>query len=151
MQLCLSSRQVSQERDPPGRRAEAAGVPLDVDADIDSFFDRTPHDRLLGRIHKLRLAPYVASLFELWINAEVYDGERVYQVNRGIAQGSVVSPMLANLFLDELDENLGEELGAPIVLDGEEMTFRQLCRRQAERLARALLDGASYEAFHFPC
>jgi group II intron reverse transcriptase/maturase len=76
-----------------------------VDADIDGFFDAIPRRRLLERVRRLRLHAYVASLFELWAHCEVYDGARVFVPERGIAQGSVVSPMLANLFLDELDEN----------------------------------------------
>jgi group II intron reverse transcriptase/maturase len=100
----------------PGRSVKSAirrvdelrreGYRFIVDADIEDFFGRIAHDRLLGRLRKLRLDPYLLALFEGWIRAEVYDGERVYRPERGIAQGSVVSPMLANLFLDELDENL---------------------------------------------
>jgi group II intron reverse transcriptase/maturase len=77
-----------------------------VDADIESFFDSIDHDQLLARLGRLPLDPYVLSLFERWIRAEVYDGARLVSLPRGLPQGSVVSPMLANLFLDELDENL---------------------------------------------
>ncbi|MFY9822199.1 MAG: CRISPR-associated endonuclease Cas1 [Thermoanaerobaculia bacterium] len=44
-----------------------------------------------------------------------------------------------------------KELNAPFSLDGGESSFRQLFRRQAERLARALVDGEPYEAFRLPC
>jgi RNA-directed DNA polymerase len=77
-----------------------------VDADIEGFFDNIDHDKLLARLRRLPLDPYVLSLFERWIRAEVYDGTRIVPLARGLPQGSVVSPMLANLFLDELDENL---------------------------------------------
>jgi retron-type reverse transcriptase len=77
-----------------------------VDADIDDFFGRIPHDRLFHRVHRLGLDPYVESLFAAWVEVEIYDGARIYTQPRGIPQGSVVSPMLANLFLDEFDENL---------------------------------------------
>lgn len=77
-----------------------------VDADIDGFFDNIPHERLLARLSRLPLDPYVLALIERWIRVEVYDGRRVYPLEKGIPQGSVLSPMLANLFLDELDENL---------------------------------------------
>ena len=100
----------------PGRSVKSAirrvdelrreGYRFIVDADIEDFFGRIAHDRLLGRLRKLRLDPYLLTLFEGWIKSEVYDGQRVYRPAMGIAQGSVVSPMLANLFLDELDENL---------------------------------------------
>lgn len=77
-----------------------------VDADIVSFFDNIPHERLLARLERLPLDPYVRTLFERWIRVEIYEGQCIYRLERGIPQGSVVSPMLANLFLDELDENL---------------------------------------------
>jgi group II intron reverse transcriptase/maturase len=77
-----------------------------VDADIDDFFDSVPHDQLLARLGRLNLDPYVLALFESWIRVDVYDGERVFRMEKGVPQGSVVSPMLANLFLDELDDNL---------------------------------------------
>ena len=43
-----------------------------------------------------------------------------------------------------------KELTTPIALGGEELSFRQLFRRQAERLARALLDGEPYESLQWP-
>ena len=64
-------------------------------------------------------------LFEGWVAAEVYDGSRVYPLERGVPQGSVVSPMLANLFLDELDEELAL-FGQAVVRYADD--FLVLCR-----------------------
>lgn len=105
-----------------------------VDADIDSFFDSIPHDRLIARLARLPLDPYVRTLFERWIRAELYDGHRIYPLQRGIPQGSVVSPMLANLFLDELDENLAL-FGQTLVRYADD--FLVLCK-SPEQAAEAL-------------
>jgi CRISPR-associated protein Cas1 len=44
-----------------------------------------------------------------------------------------------------------KELATPFAVDGEELTYRQLFRRQAERLARALTEGEPYRSFRLPC
>lgn len=83
------------------------GYRFAVDADIDSYFDSVPHDLLLKKLRKLfPNEPELLRLFEKWIRAEVYDGSRIWALEKGIPQGAVVSPVLANLFLDELDETL---------------------------------------------
>ncbi|HKH48242.1 MAG TPA: reverse transcriptase/maturase family protein, partial [Thermoanaerobaculia bacterium] len=105
-----------------------------VDADIDSFFDNISHERLLARLARLPLDLYVRELFERWIRVEIYDGRRIYPLQRGIPQGSVVSPMLANLFLDELDENLAL-FGQTLVRYGDDFVI--LCK-SPEQAAEAL-------------
>lgn len=105
-----------------------------VDADIEGFFDRIPHAPLLERLAALSLPPYLQHLFRLWIEAEVYDGLSVRRLDRGIPQGSVVSPMLANLYLDRLDEELAAA-GLAAVRYADD--FVLLCRDEA-RAAAAL-------------
>jgi len=82
------------------------GYRFAVDADIDSYFDSVPHDLLLKKLEKIIPEPPLLRLFRKWIKVEVYDGKDVWKLEKGIPQGSVVSPILANLFLDELDEML---------------------------------------------
>jgi group II intron reverse transcriptase/maturase len=77
-----------------------------VQTDIDSFFDNVDHELLLAKVGRVICDPHVLRLIGLWVKAEVYDGEKIYILEKGICQGLVVSPMLANLFLDELDEAL---------------------------------------------
>lgn len=82
------------------------GYRFAVDADIDDYFDNVPHDLLLQKLKALITEPQVIRLFGKWIKVEVYDGKSIEVLGKGIPQGSVVSPILANLFLDELDELL---------------------------------------------
>lgn len=77
-----------------------------LDADIDAFFDNVPHDRLLNKVNRLIADERVQNLIRLWVKADVWDGDNVSRLTVGIPQGSVISPMLANLYLDELDEEL---------------------------------------------
>lgn len=77
-----------------------------VDADIDAFFDNIDHDILTARVADIVPSPELFRLICLWVKAEVYDGGKVFVPEKGIPQGSVIAPILANLFLDRFDEAL---------------------------------------------
>jgi RNA-directed DNA polymerase len=77
-----------------------------VETDIDSYFDSIDQELLWSKVERVVQDPDLLKLFQLWVRAEVYDGQKVFMLEKGIPQGSVVAPMLANLFLDELDETL---------------------------------------------
>ena len=80
-----------------------------VDADIDAFFDSVDHRLLIAKVRKYLSEEDISRLIELWIKAEVWDGESIKVIERGIPQGAPISPILANLFLDELDEAMLKE------------------------------------------
>jgi group II intron reverse transcriptase/maturase len=75
-----------------------------VDADIDAFFDSVDQSLLLQKVGKLIEDGDIIGLIEKWVKAEVWDGVSLKVMEKGIPQGSPLSPILANLFLDELDE-----------------------------------------------
>ncbi len=83
-----------------------AGYRWVVDADIDAFFDSVDHELLTEKLKRYVKDADIIRLIELWVRAEVWDGESIKVINKGIPQGSSVSPVLANLFLDELDEEM---------------------------------------------
>jgi group II intron reverse transcriptase/maturase len=130
-------RQGRSVRQAVGRLRELrdAGYRWLLDADVAGFFDRIPHAPLLARLATLGLPPYVEHLFALWVESEVYDGRSVRRLTQGIPQGSVVSPMLANLYLDRLDEQLA---AAGLVAVRYADDFAVLCR--SEPAAEAALE-----------
>jgi group II intron reverse transcriptase/maturase len=75
-----------------------------VDADIDAFFDNVDHVLLKAKFNHLIQDPLIQQLVANWIEGEIWDGTILKKITKGIPQGSAVSPVLANLFLDELDE-----------------------------------------------
>jgi group II intron reverse transcriptase/maturase len=79
-----------------------------VDADIDAFFNTVDHERLMTKAAGVIHDDHLLSLIRGWIECEIWDGEKLTVPRRGIPQGAVISPVLANLFLDELDESLQE-------------------------------------------
>lgn len=72
-----------------------------VDGDIRAYFDSVPHGPLLAKLAAHGAESRVVELVALWLDAAFPQG-------RGLAQGSPVSPVLANLYLDALDEAFGE-------------------------------------------
>jgi len=80
-----------------------------VDADIDAFFDNVDHELLFKKLDVFIKDASVLNLLNMWITAEVWDGKAITILEKGIPQGSPISPILANLLLDELDEILMKE------------------------------------------
>lgn len=77
-----------------------------VDADIKSFFDQVDHHLLMQQVETLVKDKDILHLIGLWLKATVIGKKQRYQLKKGLSQGSPISPMLANLFLDQLDEVL---------------------------------------------
>jgi group II intron reverse transcriptase/maturase len=105
-----------------------------VDVDVDAYFDSIDHNLLLDKVRGIITDLDVLKLIEMWIKAEVWDGEAITRLTKGIPQGSVVSPILANVFLDQLDEGLLSQ-GFKVVRYGDDLII--LCR-SAEKAKEAL-------------
>lgn len=75
-----------------------------VDADIDSFFDQIHHDTLLRRLREAVPDAGIQAIVALWLSAVVREGPRSWLLTRGVPQGSPLSPLLSNLYLDDFDE-----------------------------------------------
>ena len=75
-----------------------------VDADIDDFFDEIDHDLLMKEVKKLIKDKGILNLIWLWLNAEIMENGRRIKLKKGVPQGSPISPLLSNLYLDHLDE-----------------------------------------------
>ena len=76
-----------------------------IDADVSKFFDKMPHDRI-REILRLRVNDgKIISLIGKWLKAGVFEDGRVYYPDCGSPQGGVISPLIANIFLNHvLDE-----------------------------------------------
>ncbi len=118
-----------------------------VDADIDAFFDSVDHNILFSKIERIINDRDVARLIKSWIKSEVWDGKFIKKLETGIPQGSVISPILANLFLDELDEELTGQ-GYKLVRYADDFIVQCKDKKKAEKalkLTDEILDRLSLE------
>jgi CRISPR-associated protein Cas1 len=89
------------------------GYQFTASADIASFFDRIDHEQLRERLHARIRQPELLDLLDGWIQASVWDGTSIKPLTAGIPQGSPISPLLANFYLEDFDlalENAGMKL-----------------------------------------
>jgi RNA-directed DNA polymerase len=75
-----------------------------VDADLKSYFDTIPHDKLLLSVRSRVIDRSVVKLIAMWLKAGVMDEMGVRAETTGTPQGGVISPLLANLYLHWLDQ-----------------------------------------------
>ena len=84
----------------------AAGYTWVVDLDLEKFFDRVNHDKLMGQIAKRVEDKRLRKLIRAFLNAGVMENGLVSPSVEGTPQGGPLSPLLSNLVLDELDREL---------------------------------------------
>jgi group II intron reverse transcriptase/maturase len=73
-----------------------------VDADVSGFFDNIPKGQLLEVIKQRINDGGILRLVGKWLNAGVLDGDELFYPEKGTPQGSVISPLLANIYLHEV-------------------------------------------------
>ncbi len=100
-----------------------------VDADLKSYFDTIPKDRLMGRVRERVSDSRVLRLVEQFLEQGVMDGLSEWVPDKGTPQGAVISPLLANLYLDPLDHLLAEA-GCAMVRYADDFVI--LCRSHEE-------------------
>ena len=107
----------------------AAGYNHIVDADLKSYFDTIPHDRLLERIQGKVTDGRLLSLIESFLKAGILEDLREWVPVAGAQQGAVLSPLLSNVYLDPLDHLMAAN-GFEMVRYADDFVI--LCRTEAE-------------------
>jgi len=112
----------------PGRGAHGAMEEIRValkggqrevyDADLASYFDSIPQDRLMQMVQRRIADRSVLKLIGMWLRCAVVEedgkgGSRVTKPREGTPQGGVISPLLANIYLHDFDRAFQEDEGGP--------------------------------------
>lgn len=101
-----------------------------VDADIKGYFDNIPRDKLLERVREKVADSRMIGLLEKFLKAGVMESGKGWEpTENGTPQGAVISPLLANIYLDPLDHEL-EGRGRRMVRYADDFVI--LCESQAE-------------------
>jgi RNA-directed DNA polymerase len=117
------------------RRVDAllkAGYSWVVDADLKSYFDTIPREKLMERVSAKVSDGRVLSLVEAFLNQGVLEEMKLWTPEAGTPQGGVISPLLSNIYLDALDHQMAKS-GFEMVRYADDFVI--LCRGEVEAQA----------------
>ncbi|MFC4766859.1 group II intron reverse transcriptase/maturase [Effusibacillus consociatus] len=125
------------------RRAKRAGYEYVVDLDIMSFFDEIPHDLLMEKVHERITDGKVLMLIRKWLTAGVMEDGQFHETEIGSPQGGVISPLLANIYLNHFDWGMKEK-GFAVVRYADDAVILCKTKEEAEKAhqaAKLILEG----------
>jgi group II intron reverse transcriptase/maturase len=120
------------------KRYVQEGRRIVVDVDLEKFFDRVNHDVLMGRLAKRVPDRRVLVLIRRYLDAGVMANGVVMERGEGTPQGGPLSPLLANVLLDEVDKEL-EKRGHAFVRYADDCNVYVRSRRAGQRVMGLLL------------
>ena len=110
-----------------------------VDIDLEKFFDRVNHDRLMGRIMQRENDKALIHLIRAFLTSGVMIEGLVSPTDEGAPQGGPLSPLLSNLVLDELDKEL-EQRGHKFVRYADDCNIYVRSERAGQRVMEGISD-----------
>jgi RNA-directed DNA polymerase len=103
-----------------------------VDADLKSYFDTIPHDRLMEEVRKRVADGRVLALIQAFLEAKIMEGLKEWTPMAGAPQGAVLSPLLSNIYLNPLDHLMAGK-GYEMVRYADDFVILCKSKEEAER------------------
>ena len=119
------------------RKIQEQGNIWVVDMDLEKFFDRVNHDRLMSRVAYRIKDKKILKLIRAYLNAGVMDGGIVSPSVVGTPQGGPLSPLLSNIVLDDLDKEL-ERRGHLFCRYADDCNIYVKTKRSGERVLESI-------------
>ena len=139
----------------PGRSAHQAvakaqqyiaeGYGWVVDLDLEKFFDRVNHDKLMAQLARRISDKRLLKLIRAFLRAGVMEGGLVSPIDEGTPQGGPLSPLLSNIVLDELDREL-ERRGHRFVRYADDCNIYVRSQRAGERVMKSVSEFITKKA-----
>src|ERR1022692_867431 len=114
-----------------------AGYRWVVDLDLEKFFDRVNHDKLIAKIAERVSDKRLLKLIRAFLRAGVMEGGLVSPVDEGTPQGGPLSPLLSNIVLDEFDREL-ERRGLRFARYADDSNIYVRSKRAGERVMESI-------------
>lgn len=114
-----------------------SGYSYAVDLDLEKFFDKVNHSKLIEVLSSTIKDGRVVSLIHKYLNAGVQNGNKVEPSEEGVPQGGPLSPLLSNIMLNELDNEL-EHRGHKFVRYADDLMILCKSKRSAERVMSSI-------------
>jgi group II intron reverse transcriptase/maturase len=114
-----------------------AGYDWVVDIDLEKFFDRVNHDKLMARVARVVKDKRVLKLIRAYLNSGVMVNGVVQDTEEGTPQGGPLSPLLSNIMLDDLDKEL-EKRGHKFVRYADDCNIYVQTQRAGERVMESV-------------
>lgn len=108
-----------------------------VDIDLEKFFDRVNHDKLISKVRERVRDERVVRLITGFLKSGIKDHDQVAETVEGTPQGGPLSPLLANLMLDQLDKEL-ERRGHRFVRYADDLNIYVRSRRAGKRVLKSV-------------
>ena len=108
-----------------------AGYKYTVDVDLKSYFDTIPHDLLIKELRKYVADNQVIGLVEKFLQAEIVDEKDRWVPQTGAPQGAIISPLLSNLYLNDLDHVMADQ-GYQMTRYADDLVIQCRTREEAE-------------------
>jgi RNA-directed DNA polymerase len=108
-----------------------------VDIDIQSYFDSIPHDKLMTKVKRRVSDGNIIDLLKLWLKQEIMDECKSWIPSCGSPQGAVISPLLSNIYLHDLDVAVSEA-GYKMIRYADDLVILTRSQEEAEEALKVV-------------
>lgn len=114
-----------------------------VDADITTYFDTISHEKLMDKIKRRISDGRITDLIEMWLKQSIMEECKEWKPTHGTPQGGVISPLLANIYLHDLDVSL-MDAKYKIVRYADDFVILTKSKEEAEQALRCVTEWMTH-------